>query len=93
MSCLLWILILAAVVGILYYRQKRENKMVVLECGDNSIPAGDAIAVADDAELMAVIMAAVAELEGTSEFHVLSVKASSTNWRLTGRQELMASRL
>ncbi|VBB07841.1 sodium ion-translocating decarboxylase [Lucifera butyrica] len=44
-------------------------------------------------ELVAVIMAAIAEFEGTTEFQVLRITHSSPSWTLTSRQELVHGRL
>lgn len=45
---------------------------------------------ADD--VVAVLMAAVAEFEGSSDFRVLSIRPSG-NWKLTARQELLHGRI
>jgi hypothetical protein len=45
------------------------------------------------AELISVIMAAVAEFEGAEEFAVLTIKSSGCNWTLSGWQDLIRDRL
>ncbi|MBP2654091.1 MAG: hypothetical protein H6Q73_1660 [Firmicutes bacterium] len=46
----------------------------------------------DGAELIAVIMAAVAEIEGLEKFKVLNISSNACNWALFGRQDLIRSR-
>ncbi|HWR45973.1 hypothetical protein [Sporomusa sp.] len=47
----------------------------------------------EESEILAVITAAIAEFEGDSDFQVASIKRRSNNWKLTGCQELVGSRL
>ncbi|WP_371366724.1 hypothetical protein SRRS_09770 [Sporomusa rhizae] len=47
----------------------------------------------EESEILAVITAAIAEFEGDSDFQVASIKRRSNNWKLTGCQELINSRL
>ena len=74
-----------------------------------SCAAGDEVAAAEDmptgtldvfetcqpggAELISVIMAAVAEFEGAEEFAVLTIKSNGCNWTLSGWQDLIRDRL
>ena len=43
----------------------------------------------DDAELVAVISAAIAAISGSATVQVLSIRSGSKAWVLAGRQELM----
>lgn len=47
----------------------------------------------EDDDLIAVITAAIHEVAGNGEFEVVSIKPSGADWQLTGRQELLRSRV
>lgn len=55
--------------------------------------AGASLEDEEESEVLAVITAAIAEFEGDSNFQVASIKRRSQNWKLTGCQELVGSRL
>jgi hypothetical protein len=47
----------------------------------------------EEDELIAIITAAIHEFAGAKDFEVVSIKQNGENWALTGRQNLLASRL
>jgi hypothetical protein len=88
---MLWICGAILVVAVFFWLRKKQTE----GSGQQSpqvVPAhGQFEDVADD-NLLAVLMAAIAEFEGTSNFKVLQIRASG-NWKITARQELLHGRL
>jgi hypothetical protein len=85
------VVIVAFLVFFLVRNKPKEE--AVNETAERQIVAAPPGQVAEDEDLLAVLIAAVAEYEGTSDFRVLSVRTSTGNWKLTGRQELLHGRI
>jgi len=87
------ILLIAGIVGVYCYNRRQANT-----AKDTSAVLGQPERPADvdddriDEEVFAVIMAAVAEFEGTDGFQVLSIKPGGSHWRIAGRLDLINSR-
>ena len=93
---MLWIALLVFVVFLIWLIRKpfpEQQAPKVQVSASPVIQPVQAVQVTEDEDVLAVIMAAVAEYEGTSDFQVLSIRPSGTNWKLTARQELLHGRI
>ncbi|MDU2064180.1 MAG: hypothetical protein E6713_04990 [Sporomusaceae bacterium] len=92
---MVWIGLLCVIVAVVFFLRSRYNEdeievpTVAVSATVAVAEVPEIIANSDEAdELVAVIAAAIAELEGTSDFTVLSVlERHSSRWRTTARQE------
>ncbi len=95
---MMWIALGIAIIALFLVMKTQKGRAAmqetepVLEDG-MVFPPGAAMEDDEEAEIMAVITAAIAEFEGDSEFRVTSIKRRSNNWKLTGCQELVGNRL
>lgn len=93
MTALVMIIILAIGAIWLVHKKPREEAQPQIE--KMATPKVMAQPKQDDEELIAVITAAIAEFTGSSsdDFKVLSIRPHRNNWALSGRQDIMHSRL
>ena len=93
-----WLVLGIAIVAVVLMVKTRKGTaaMPVTEADPADAAAFVPVAVMDEdeeSEILAVITAAIAEFEGDNDFQVASIKRRSNNWKLTGCQELINSRL
>jgi|GEM_PF-2263296 Na+-transporting methylmalonyl-CoA/oxaloacetate decarboxylase gamma subunit len=96
---MIWLVLLVIVFRLIMVLRKRsQDKSDSHDFNHEGTPINPgATAVVDiDAEeddLIAVITAAIHEFAGHGDFEVVSIKPSGGDWKLTGRQELLRSRI
>lgn len=96
---MMWIVILVIGIGLWLLLRRKPTEQVAA----GAQPQSDAVALPAawakpqeelaEEELLAVLAAAIAEYEGTSEFQVVSIRLRNQNWSLIGRQEQLFRRL
>lgn len=91
----LGLLCVVAIVFFLRSRYSEEEEEIQVPAAAAATTESDLIAEAEDCdELLAVITAAIAELEGSGNFQVMSVTArTNSNWLISARQETVFNRL
>lgn len=97
---ILTLLVIISVMSILLKLQKPTKRPeknnptdYVLTKGGVNMPADTKGAELCEAELLAVITAAIHAFTGSAEFKVVRVKRCSNNWTLFGRQIIMTNRI
>lgn len=95
---MIWFGLLVVIIAIVFFLRSRYNEEEEIQA-PVMIPATAVLPetkvdTEDDGELLAVIAAAVAEFEGSSDFQVLSITPrTNSTWMIAARQEPVYNRL
>lgn len=98
---MMWLILIIIAIGLFMLLRKKPAEELGRETTAHAVLAESATAShntpprheEDDDELIAVFMAAIQQLTGSSEYQIVKIQSANSNWRLTGRQDIMNKRL